>query len=282
MFVAGLDIGSAFSRAVILDRGSIVAESSKPTGGDFSKAGEAVLSDAIQAAGLDQNEVRLIGACGLGASFITKSFSKIADLSCLSRGIHFLLPDVRSIIEVGNQYSRVVNINDLGKVTDSLASEKCAAGSGRILQIIANVLGVRVDELGPLSAQATRPAKFTSNCAVFLETEAISRVAEGIPVPDIVAGLHHTLSAKILGMAKRLKISDNCAMTGGGAMDSGLTRIIENALGLRLHVPEQFMLTSAIGAAMVATERVIDTVAAESCQASKMEKNIKNVRRVKI
>lgn len=255
MVVAGLDIGSAFSRAVILNDGSIVADSSKPTEGDFSRAAEEVLSGALQIAGLHTDEIELMGACGMGASFISQPFFKIADLSCLSRGIHFLLPDIRSIIEVGNQYSRVIKINNSGKVADSLVSEKCAAGSGRILQIIANVLGVSFDKLGPLSAQATRPAKFTSNCAVFLETEAISRVAEGIPIPDIIGGLHYTLTAKIAGMAKRLNISDHCAMTGGGAMDSGLTGMIEKTLGLRLHIPEQFMLTSAIGAALVAAER---------------------------
>ncbi len=257
MVVAGLDIGSAFSRAIILNGGSMVADCSQPTGGDFREAAKAVLRDAFQAAGLDQDDVEVIGACGLGASFISQPFLKIAELTCLSRGIHFLLPDIRSIIEVGNQYSRVVRIDNSGKVADSLVTEKCAAGSGRILQIIANVLGVSIDELGPLSAQATRPAKFTSNCAVFLETEAISRVAEGTSVPDIIAGLHYSLTTKIVGMARRLKIADHCAMTGGGAMDSGLTRMIEKEMGLQLHVPKQFMLTSAIGAALVAAERAV-------------------------
>jgi predicted CoA-substrate-specific enzyme activase len=196
-----------------------------------------------------------MGACGLGASFIDRPFIKIAELPCLSRGVHFILPQIRSIIEVGNQYSRVVRINGHGKVTDSLASEKCAAGSGRILQVIANVLGVGMEELGSLSARASRPAKFTTNCAVFLETEAISRVAEGIPAADIIGGLHHTLTAKIAGMVKRLKISGDCAMTGGGAMDGGLAQTIETELGLRLHVPDHFMLASAIGAALIAVER---------------------------
>ncbi|BBO82050.1 hypothetical protein DSCO28_26160 [Desulfosarcina ovata subsp. sediminis] len=203
----------------------------------------------------DPSDINIMGACGLGASFIDRPFTKIAELPCLSRGVHFLLPDIRNIIEVGNQYTRVVKINDDGKVTDSQESEKCAGGSGRVLQVFANVLGVGMEELGPLSEQSDRPAKFTTSCAVFLETEAISRVAEGIPASDIINGLHHTLTTKIAGMAKRLKISGDCAMTGGGAMDSGLTRTIENELGLKLHVPDQFMLASAIGAALIAAER---------------------------
>lgn len=255
MLVAGLDIGSAFSRAVIMNNGKVVSSCIKPTGGNFRKAINDVLNEVLPAADIKPNQIDVIGACGLGAAFIDQPFEKIAELPCLSRGVHFLLPDIRYIIEVGNQYSRVVKINAHGKVADSLVSEKCAAGSGRILQIIANVLGVSIDELGSLSAQATRPAKFTTSCAVFLETEAISRVAEGIPVPDIIAGLHYTLTTKIGAMASRLKISGDCALTGGGAMDSGLAQMIAKELDLKLHVPDQFMLTGAIGAALIATER---------------------------
>jgi len=255
MFVAGLDIGSAFSRAVIMHNGNLVSTALRPTEGNFRKAIHDVLSEVLAGAGINPSEIDVMGACGLGAVFIDQPIPKIADLSCLSRGTHFLLPDIRNIIEVGNQYSRVIKINDRGKVADSLVSDKCAAGSGRILQIIANVLGVGIDELGPLSLQATRPAKFTSSCAVFLETEAISRVAEGIPVPDIVAGLHHTLTTKIVAMTSRLQISGDCAMTGGGAMDQGLVRMMEKELGFTLQVPEQFMVAGAIGAALIAAER---------------------------
>ncbi len=268
MFVAGLDIGSAFSRAAIINGGSVVSISSRPTKGDFPKAINGVLSDVFQAADLNWDEINVMGACGLGAAFITRPSVKLADLSCMGRSIHFLLPGIRNIIEVGNQYSRLVKINDKGKVTGSLVSDKCAAGSGRILKIIAKVLGVGIDELGDLSAQATRPAKFTTNCAVFLETEVISRVAEGIPVADIIAGLHYTLASKIVAMAKRLKITDDCAMIGGGAMDSGLTRMIQKELGLKLIIPKHSLFTGAIGAAIIAAERSVDKNRATICRAA--------------
>lgn len=274
MLVAGLDIGSAFSRAVIMNNGRVVATSRRPTGGAFPKAIDGVLSDVFRSTNLNRAEIDVVGACGLGASFITQPFMKLAELSCMSRGIHFLLPRIRNIIEVGNQYSRVVKINDRGKVINSLVSDKCAAGSGRILQIVARVLGVDFDELGSLSAQANRPAQFTTNCAVFLETEAISRVAEGIPVADIIEGLHATMAAKIVTMAKRLKIEDDCSMTGGGAMDDGLARMIQEKLGFKLTVPKQSLFTGAIGAAMIANEKVADAVAAANCHDSYMDKPI--------
>jgi (R)-2-hydroxyacyl-CoA dehydratese activating ATPase len=268
MVVAGLDIGSVFSRAVIMEENIVVSTTIRPTGGDFRKAVNDLLRDVLPSDQFDLTDIDSLGACGMGATFIDRPFLKIAELPCLSRGVHFILPDIRSIIEVGNQYSRVVRINDDGKVTDNMVSEKCAAGSGRILQVIANVLGVGMDELGPLSAQADRPAKFTTNCAVFLETEAISRVAEGIPAADIIGGLHHTLTAKIARMVKRMKITGDCAMTGGGALDSGLTQAIETELGLRLHVPRQFMMASAIGAALIAAERASRVPTIKTCNPS--------------
>lgn len=166
MVIAGLDIGSVFSRAVVMEENAVVSMTLRPTGGNFRKAVAGLWRD-IRTMRIDPLDIDVMGACGLGATFIDRPFMKIAELSCLSRGVHFILPDIRSIIEVGNQYSRVVRINADGKVTDSMASEKCAAGSGRILQVIANVLGIGLEEFGPLSEQAGRPAKFTTNCAVF-------------------------------------------------------------------------------------------------------------------
>jgi predicted CoA-substrate-specific enzyme activase len=140
-------------------------------------------------------------------------------------------------------------------VADCLVSDKCAAGSGRILQIIAKVLGITIEEMGKLSLQATQPAKFTTGCAVFLETEAISRVAEGTAKEDIIAGLHHTLAARIGAMAQRMRVEDDCAFTGGGAVDIGLVKIMEKRIGKKITTPEDPLITAAIGAALIAAEK---------------------------
>lgn len=254
-YIAGLDIGSAYCKAVIMRSGKLLAYAVIATGGNFFKSADAVFSGVLKKIGLFEEDIDSVGACGIGASFIEQPFVKITELSCQSRGTHFLMPGTRSIIEVGNQSSRLIKVNAQGKVAGSLATDKCAAGSGRVLQIIAKVLGIRFEEMGQLSQRSRNPAKFTTNCAVFLETEAISRVAEGTPVKDIVAGLHQTLAAKIDGLAQRFKVEDDCAVTGGGALDIGLLRMLHRQMKRRLMAPPQPMITAAIGAALIAEEK---------------------------
>jgi len=254
-YVVGLDIGSSFSKAVILGDGSLLAYGVSPTSGNFSTAADLVLGKAIQKAKLSMADLTLIGACGLGVPFISRPFTKIAELSCHSRGAHYFMPTVRTLIEVGNQSTRVMKTTSKGKVTDYVVSDKCAVGSGRILQIIAKVLKVDIEQLGQLSEKSTGPAKFTTNCAVFLETEAISRIAEGTPKEDIIAGLHRTLASKIGAIIHRLKIEADCMMTGGAALDGGLVAMMEKEIGQSIRVPEQPLITGAIGAALIASEK---------------------------
>ena len=252
----GLDIGSAFSKAVIMGAdGSLLSYSVMPNHGNFSEAADLVLMDALEKAGVSVADLTLIGACGYGVHFISRPCTKITEISCHSRGVNYLMPSVRTLIEVGNQSARVMKTSPKGKVADSLVSDKCAVGSGRILHIIAKVLKVQLEQLGELSQSATQPAKFTTNCAVFLETEAISRVAEGTPKQDIIAGLHKTIAAKIGAMIQRMKIEADCVMTGGAALDSGLVAMMEKEIGQKVHVPKEPMISGAIGAALIVLEK---------------------------
>jgi predicted CoA-substrate-specific enzyme activase len=254
MYVAGLDIGSAFSKAVILANGALLAYSVRPTSGNFGNAADIVLREAVEKAKCAMPDLALIGACGIGAAFIPRPFTTFAESSCHGRGVHHLMPSVRTLIEVGNMSASVMKITAAGKLADCLVSDKCAAGSGRILHIIARMLKVNIEEFGKLSKKSTRPAHFTTNCAVFLETEAISRVAEGTTKENIIAGLHRTLGAKISTMVYRVKIDADCIMTGGAALDSGLVAMTEEQIGQAIRVTEHPMITGAIGAALIAAE----------------------------
>lgn len=255
-YLAGLDIGSALSKAVIVKDGSLVSYCIKPVEGSFSKAAHGVMEGVLEKAGLKYSDISLIGACGLGSSFVPYAFTKVTEISCLSRGINFLLPSVRTLVDVGNQSSKVVKVTENGRVADFIFSDKCAAGSGRILQIISRVIGVKLEDMGGLSINSDNPVKFTTGCAVFLETEAISRVAEGNTKEDIIAGLHKTLAAKISAMAQRMRLEEDCAVTGGGAKDKGLIKAMETMLGKKLLVPEEPLIAGAIGAALIAKERL--------------------------
>ncbi len=254
-YTAGLDIGSAYSKAVVFEDGELVSYYVKPTSGNFSLAADLVLEEALQKVGLSLAKLRYIGACGLGVTFISETFNKITELSCHTRGVHYLMPSVRTVIEIGNQSARVMKTTPKGKVADSLVSDKCATGSGRIMQIISKVLRTDLEQFGKLSEKATKPAKFTTNCAVFLETEAISRVAEGTPREDIIAGLNQTLAGKIGSMVHRMRIEADCVMTGGVALNAGLVAMMEKEIGLKIQVPEQPMITGAIGAALITAEK---------------------------
>lgn len=254
-YLAGLDIGSALSKAVILKDASLVSYCVKPVNGNFSEAALGVMEGVLEKAGLKYADISLIGACGLGSSFIPYSFTKVTEISCQSRGTNFLLPSVRTLVDVGNQSSRVIKVTESGRVADFLFSDKCAAGSGRVLQIISRVIGVKLEDMGELSINSNNPVKFTTGCAVFLETEAISRVAEGNPKEDIAAGLHKTLAAKISAMVHRMRLEEDCAVTGGGAKDKGFIRAMEKMLGKKLLIPDEPLVTGAIGAALIAKER---------------------------
>jgi predicted CoA-substrate-specific enzyme activase len=254
-YIAGLDIGSALSKAVIMHNRTLLSSSIKPSEGNFSDAISSVLKAVLEKAKLTFPDIDLIGACGLGASFISHPYTKITEISCQSRGTNYLLPTVRTLIEIGNQASRIIKVTAEGKVADSLVSDKCAAGSGRILQIVAKVLKVDLKNMGQLSLESTHPVKFTTGCAVFLETEAISRVAEGASKENIIAGLHQALASRIAAMSHRMRIEEDCAITGGGACDSGLVKIMEEKLGKNVMVPDNPLITAAIGAALIVAEK---------------------------
>lgn len=254
-FIAGLDIGSAFSKAVVLEDGVLVSHGVRATEGDFAQVAGSLLDDVLKSAGLRPEDLDLIGASGLGASFVPYPHRKIADISCHSRGAHFFVPTVRTLVEIGNQVSRVIKVSPKGTVADSSTGDKCAAGSGRILQIVAKVLKIDLKDMGKISAEAVRPAKFTTGCAVFLETETISRVAEGTPKADIIAGLHQTLATRISVMAHRLKVETDCVFVGGGALDEGLVRVVEKEIRQPLFVPRDPLVSGAVGAALIAAER---------------------------
>jgi (R)-2-hydroxyacyl-CoA dehydratese activating ATPase len=254
-WIAGLDIGSALSKAVILKDGKLTSHSIRETEGNFASVAKAVLDEALAQADLAIDRLDLIGASGLGADFVPYPFQKTTDISCHSRGAHYFLPTVRTLLEIGNQVSRVTKVTPGGKVAGSSTGDKCAAGSGRILQIVAKVLQIDLNDMGAYSLRAAQPAKFTTGCAVFLETETISRVAEGTPKEDIIAGLHQALAARIAVMAQRMTIEEECAITGGGALDAGLVRTMEKQIGSRIHIPEHPLLSGAIGAALIARER---------------------------
>jgi predicted CoA-substrate-specific enzyme activase len=259
VYVVGVDIGSAFSKAAVLAEGNIVASHIIPSVGSYKATADEVIKGALTKANLSFADIAYTAATGYGANNASFADQVVTDVSCQGRGVFHLFPSVRTAVDIGGQFSKVFRVDERGRVTAFLQSEKCAAGSGRFLQVIAHVLKVGLEEIGPLSLKSKNRVNFNTGCAVFAETEAVSRVAEGEAVEDILAGVHYALAAKVQNLVERMGIEMDCALIGGGAKDIGLVRSIEEVLGVGLLVPGEPQLIAALGAALIAGEKASAT-----------------------
>ena len=251
----GIDIGSATSKGVITKDGDLVALHSLPSGIDYRMAAQKLREELLAKASLSGEEIACTIATGRGANNVLFADQKVTDIICCARGISNIFPSVRTVIDVEDQSSQVIRIDEEGRVINFSTSEKCAAGSGRFLQVIANVLRIDPKDIGHLSLKSENPVTFTTGCAVFGETEAISRVAEGNSKEDILAGVHKALAGKICALAERLGLEEHYAIAGGGGLDIGLIKAIEGELGIQLLVPPYPQLVTALGAAIIAAEK---------------------------
>jgi predicted CoA-substrate-specific enzyme activase len=255
VYVVGIDIGSAFSKAVVMAKGEIISYHVMPSGGNYKLTAEEVAGKALAKAKLSLKDIGYTVATGYGAANVSFSNQTASDISCLARGVYYLFPSARTAIDIGGQFTKVFKLDDRGKATAFLLSEKCAAGSGRFLQVIAKVLQIDLKDIGELSLRSKHKVDFNTGCAVFAESEAVSRIAEGATKEDILAGLHRTLAAKIQTMVERLGIEPDCALVGGGAKDIGLVKNIEESLACRLLVPQEPQVVASLGAALFAGEK---------------------------
>ena len=253
-YYAGLDMGSVSIKAVLIRGERIIASSLIPSGGHYKAGAQKVMQDVLAQAGIDFGSLAGLVATGLGAESSPFPGRQVSDISCQARGCFFLFPSARTIIDIGGQFTKAARISPPGRIADFLMSEKCATGSGRFLQVISRILHVPLDEIGPLSIQSEHPVEFSTNCAVFAESETISRIAEGAKPADILAGVHKAMAAKVGMLVKRLKMEPDVVLAGGGGEDEGLARAIGETLKVKIVVPEKPRLTAAYGAALWAAE----------------------------
>ena len=250
----GIDIGSGTSKGVIARHGELLTHHFLPSGSNYSTSAQCLREELLAKAGLFAEDIDGIIATGHGADIIPFSSQHVSDMICCARGINHVFPLVRTIIDVQGQSSQVIRLDEKGQVINFAISETCASGSGCFLEIIANVLQVGLNEIGPLSLKSDNPVTFTTGCAVFGESEAISRISEGIPKEDILAGVHKALAGKILDLINRVRLEEPCAISGGGGLNIGLIKSLEE-LGIQLMVPSQPQIVNALGAALLAKEQ---------------------------
>jgi predicted CoA-substrate-specific enzyme activase len=248
----GIDIGSGTSKGVITENGDIKAYSILPSGTNYRVTAQKLRDELLTKAALLPEDIAYTVATGRSAGNVPFSNQQVADIRCCAQGINHVFPSVRTVIDIQGQSTQVIRLNAEGKVTDFVTGEKCAAGSGRFLDIIANVLQLEIKDIGPLSLKSKNPITFTTGCAVFGESEAVSRVAEGIAKEDILAGVHQALADRISALVEQVGLEQDCAVSGGGALNVGLARKLEEKLVVKLMVPPQPQLITALGAAIMA------------------------------
>lgn len=254
----GIDIGSAYSKGIALRGKEPIAFFEIPSGGDF-KLTSKIIKDKlllqIEKNKSEKDTFRII-ATGFGSKMVTFANETKTDVICIAKGVSHLLPTVRTVVDVGDLYTKVIRMNNRGVVSNFILSGKCAGGSGRILQIIAKVLQVKLEEIGELSLRSKRRVDFSTGCAVFSESEAISRISEGVKKEDLLAGIHRSLASQINTLIERISAEKDIAIVGGGAKDIGLIQALKEIRGYNLLVPTMPQMVAAWGAALIGLESI--------------------------
>ena len=252
----GVDVGSTSTKIVIIKEGKLESYHVTPSGAHFERSVQTGIEEALEQLSLSTKDIAGTIATGYGANIPFLADHYVTDISCCAKGVGYLFPFVRTVIDIGGQASKVIRVNQEKEAIHFVVSERCAAGSGRFLQVIAKVLQIKLEDIGPLSLKAQNPITFTTACAVFGESEAVSRVAEGIPIEDIIAGVHNSIATKIANLVNQIGMEQDCVLTGGGALDEGLVKKIRERLGVDLLIPSQPQITAALGAAIIAEKKV--------------------------
>jgi predicted CoA-substrate-specific enzyme activase len=205
------------------------------------------------ATALDPARLECVAATGYGRRNVDFATMTVTEITCHAKGVHSLLPTARTIIDIGGQDSKGIIIAN-GKVTDFVMNDKCAAGTGRFLEVIADALHVPLAELGQVSLSADKSATISNICTVFAEHEVVAKLAEGERVANLVAGVHDAIATRVHAMVNKLKIEPDLAMTGGGSKNIGLVRALEARYGGSVLVPPEPLITGALGAALIGRE----------------------------
>lgn len=256
---AGVDVGSTQTKAVLLcDNGelSILARALVDTGANVQKAAERAFQACCAQAEVSDKSVGYVVGTGYGRYNISFGHAQMTEISCHAKGARFLCPGTRTVIDMGGQDAKAISVGDNGEVLDFVMNDKCAAGTGRFLANAAEVMGIGLDEIGPLSLKATRPVKIATVCTVFVESDILSYLTQGKKAEDILGGVHLAIAKRTLSLARRTNIEPEVTMTGGVARNIGMVKALEEVLGRPIQVSPDAHFMGALGAAMFALEKL--------------------------
>lgn len=254
MYVLGIDIGSTACKGVVMNENKNIVASAVIPSGTGTSGPRKLEAELTAACGIEKSEFSKIVATGYGRQQYEGADKQPSELSCHTKGVVFIIPGVRTIIDIGGQDAKAIKLNAKGKMDNFVMNDKCAAGTGRFLDVMAKVLETEISNLEKLDAAAEDPVSISNTCTVFAESEVISHLSANVSKEDIVAGIHNSVAKRVASLAKRIGIQDEVVMVGGVARNGGVVRAMGEALGKKVVVPQQAQLTGAIGAALTALE----------------------------
>lgn len=252
---AGIDSGSTSTDVVIIDRDkNIIAQSILPTGAGAAAGADRALDEALAQAGLSRSDINATVTTGYGRTAVGLGDQSITEITCHAKGAYFLDPSVRTIIDIGGQDSKVIRLDENGNVTNFVMNDKCAAGTGRFLELMARTLELSLDDMSRLGLEWKEDVTISSMCTVFAESEVVSLIAENRTPADIIHGLNRSVATKTCALCRRVGGEENYMMTGGVSKNRGVVTEIEKILGVKLHISDKAQLNGALGAALFALE----------------------------
>ena len=252
MLTIGLDIGSITTKIAVMDSKGLIDTKVSFTGYNAEKAWRNILKETLDRLQLKESSVDRIIATGYGRSSVSIADKTVTEIKCHAVGARFYMDDAKSVIDIGGQDSKFIRIDKGGNVADFVMNDKCAAGTGRFLEVMARALEVDLAEFGKLSLLAKKPSPISSMCTVFAESEVISLISKGESRENIVAGIHESIVNRLVSMIGRSKIEEPVVLTGGVAQNIGIQTALEKKLKIKILVPETAQVNGAIGAAILA------------------------------
>ncbi len=257
MIVAGVDIGSRTTKAVVMDeRRDLLGRARVRTRPDFEALTEEVLAEALRPAGIERGEVSYLATTGFGRYNVAARDLQVTEISAAGRGAVYLFPGTRSIIDVGAQNSRAIHVDAAGRVKQFRSNDKCAAGAGSFIERAAKYLEIGIEDVGPLSMAGDKPVTISSICAVLAESEIINHVTDGLRVEDILRGVHNSLAGRAMALLKRAGMEAEFTLVGGASRQAGMVLALSEAVGAPVNVSEDSDLAGAMGAALLGLVRL--------------------------
>ncbi len=256
MLTMGVDIGSTACKCIILKDGQQIVARATVQMGTGTIGVQKVFADALAVNNLVKEDIARILVTGYGRFVFEDAQNQKSELSCHAKGVHFLIPSARTIIDIGGQDIKVMRVSSKGMLENFVMNDKCAAGTGKFLDVMATILNVKTTELGEIGMRATDEVSISNTCTVFAESEVISKLSTNAKFEDLVAGIHRSVAKRVASLALRNGLVPDVAMSGGVALNKGVVSLLEDELKTKISVHEDCQLAGALGAALFAWDEL--------------------------